>query len=154
MKKSRTQYIIWGSVIAIGIVILITTIVRNQKKKEIQAIYDAINSGTDENGNYTDLVGSDGLSTSYWQQFTISDADKNRANILAQDIYDALGYFQSDDVQKVLSSIQSAGSKAELSYVSYIFQQKFGKSLYSHLQHLGTDDLNKINDVIKNLPNS
>lgn len=151
MKRATLIKILGVSLVVVVIIIIF---LRTKKNKEIAAINAALDNGTGANGNYNDLLGSNAFSTTYWQSFNFSDDNKQTAIALAKNIYDALGYFQIDDTQKVFDAFQSAGSKAFVSLISYEFQQQYGKSLDSHLSHLSSDDKNKVNQIVSNLPNT
>jgi len=70
--------------------------------------------------------------------------------VLCLKIYDSKGLFK-DDPDKVNSVFQLLNSKAQISYMSFVFNKIFDKDLFTYLtQFLNSDELAKISNIIKN----
>ena len=74
----------------------------------------------------------------------------DRAKQLADQIYDSFGIF-NDDEEAIYGAIQSAGSIANLSLVSRMYQARHGDSLGAEIANsLNTEEMNKVIQIIKN----
>lgn len=72
--------------------------------------------------------------------------------VLCLKLYDSKGLFY-DNPDKVNSVFQLLNSKAQISYLSFVFNKLFDKDLLSYLkQFLNSDELAKISNIIKNKP--
>jgi hypothetical protein len=70
--------------------------------------------------------------------------------ILAAKIYDSKGIF-ADEPDKLNSVFQQLNSKAQISYLSFVFNKIYDKDLFTYLtQFLNSTELTKISNIIKN----
>lgn len=99
----------------------------------------------------------------YWRRFgSYSYAiNRTRADEVATNIYDAIGPF-NDCEECVIGEIKSVvRTKANLSFIAYAFQEKYGQDLLMWLRggvwpqdRLSDADVNIINTYVKALPNN
>ena len=99
--------------------------------------------------DYNKLSRSQALSPLFYREnknkITISSA---KANESANNIYDAKGTFW-DDESLAVGSVQRAGSLVNLSYISEVFSNMYGKSLQSYLNSfLESKDWSDIDNYI------
>jgi hypothetical protein len=108
---------------------------------------------------------SSAWSTTYWQ--TIKPPDKpwtyaittSVADAYAKEIYDAMGFF--DDCEECAKAVfRRLKTKANLSYLAYIFDKKYNYDLLDFVRggnwpkdRLSDSDVNEINEYISRLPN-
>ena len=99
---------------------------------------------------------------SYWQQFSTFtyQLTAQQAQSYAETIHDAFGLFQ-DDFNSVLSVFSNMRTKANVSYLSDVFNQKYDEDLLSFLTNggglmpwdgLSDAHLKQITDLVNNLP--
>jgi hypothetical protein len=97
----------------------------------------------------------------YWkqtQQYTYA-IDTPTAERYADQINDALGYF-NDDESAIISVFHQLRTKANFSYLAYVFNNKYGKDLFATLRGgnwpqdgISDADLLAINNYGDTLPN-
>jgi hypothetical protein len=97
----------------------------------------------------------------YWKQSqSYSYAlTTEQASALADQIYNSFGAF-NDDEATVIGIFRTLHTKANLSYIAYVFQQKYGDDLLTFLRgglwpqdRLSDADVNVINKFVAQLPN-
>lgn len=165
-------------IIVVIFVIVVVAIVINKVFGGIDGLLEALHlkddAATVKNKNdisdYNDTANEPGSpwSPAYWKtapsdsavqqaQATGDQAYYQRLMTVADNIYNSVGYLW-DDPSEGIGAIKTLASKAELSVVADIIQQKYSVDLWEFMhKHYDTrDQLQALNDIItfvKNLPN-
>lgn len=152
MTRTQRNIAIGAFVALVAFLIWVYGYNKPAKKKKVALIVDAIKNNIDLTGTPDEGL-KDKIDTSKAEGINWTEADKAKANKLAEKINDSLGYFTSDDEQAVQDAIKESGNQRFLGLVATVFYDNEGLTLYEFFdRHLNTAEKNVILDVINKLP--
>ena len=149
MRKTYI-YIGLGSVVTVALYVVIN----NMRKKKILKKIDAIlEKGTQQTGTAKDIKANSAFSPSFYKTSGGKKLTSRKVEEYAKTIYDAIGTFY-DDENKIISLIQTIGTKTKMSQVSEKFAIIYGKGLGAFLvSHIDKgNNLGEIQTMIKQMP--
>jgi hypothetical protein len=152
--KPRTYILMGLTLVAGGITYGVAT--RQKKKKQIKAIFDALEKETGATGTFEDLEKSAPFDPNYWK--SVQDSGKatkylkaEYAKKYAKQIYDALDWI--DDEDAVFAVYQRIRNHVQASQIAYYFGRDYKTPLYDYLDDdLNSSEMDKINNYLKVKP--
>ena len=128
IQLKGNRFVLWGSVATLG-VIAVGLIVNHIHKANVQkAILDIINNGGDAS-----IDTSAAFDNNYWKTSTDPLLTVEQANNYAVQINGDYGYWGSND-SDIISVIKSLQNKAQVSQVSFYFNENYGQDLLTFLK--------------------